>query len=343
LKKAADDKAREETATVGRLKKFIRELPANLYVGFLTFFFYPLLLLFLPTRIPERVVKLQGDLVYFFGKKQREKVIRTLDEKLAPGKTDAELKRIARDYFRILTSHYYYNVFVPAFRRKWVQRYVTFEGAEHLEESRKDHKGVILPVFHFNQPAAAPCYVAYLGIASSVYAVHPWDLNVPLAVKVNTWICYRYGLEGKWGPKMAYRQRGARELYVSILRDNGIFMALIDVSLPGGGKHVKALDFLGERFLFPTGITNTIYETGSAVHIAYCVRDTKDWRRARLVISPRLPMTGDSDKDIQAIVSAHEAVIREHPEQWWGWLGFERGTLAFREALRKRMEEARTG
>lgn len=320
---------------MGRLKKFIRELPANLYVGFATFFFYPLLLMLLPSRIPERVVKLQGDLVYFLFRRQREKVITSLRERLGGGKTEEALRRIARDFFRIQTSHYFFNLFLPAFQRKWLSRYVTLDGLEHLEASKQERKGVILPIFHFNQPAATPCFLGYMGIKCACYAVHPWDLNVPFAIKVNTWLCYS-GIQSEDGLKVVYLKRGARDLYMSTLRENGVFMALIDVSLPGGGKNVKALDFLGEQYLFPSGITNVIYETGSPVHIAYCVRDTKDWRRAKLVISPRLPMTGDADRDIQAIVSAHEEVIREHPEQWWGWWDFERGTAAYQERLRKR-------
>ena len=325
---------------MGRLKKFIRDLPANLYVGFLTFLFYPLLLLLLPSRIPERVVKLQGDLVYFLFRKHREKVIKDLRERLAPVRSDGTLKKIAREHFRIQVGFYYYALFIPAFRLKWLPRFMTFEGLEHLEASRKEQKGVILPIFHFNHPAATPAFLSYLNIHSACYAVHPWDLNVPMAVRVNTWICYNW-IERKGALKVVYLKRGAREQYMRILGENGVFIALIDVSLPGGGKHVKALEFLGVQYLFPSGITNTIYETGSPVHIAYCLRDTEDWRRAKLVISPRLPISGDADRDIQAIVSAHEAIIRDHPEQWWGWWQFERGTLAFQEALRKRIEEGK--
>lgn len=325
---------------MGRIKEFIRELPANLYVGFLTFFFYPLLLLLLPSRIPERVVKFQGDLVYFFSKRQRARLFKLFREKLRPGQTDVELKELTREYFRILASFYYYGLFLAVFRRWWLHKYVTFEGLEHLEESRKEHKGVILPIFHFNQPAATPAFLGYLGVKCACYAVHPWDLNVPFSIKVNTYLCYS-GIQREGGLKVVYLKRGARELYMRTLKKNGIFMALLDVSLPGGGKDLKLLNFLGEQYLFPSGITKVIYETGAPVHIAHCVRDTKDWRRAKLVISPRLPMTGDADKDIQAIVSAHEAVILEHPEQWWGWIGFERGTVAFQEALRKRIEKGK--
>ncbi len=68
-----------------------------------------------------------------------------------------------------------------------------------------------------------------------------------------------------------------------------------------------------------------------------------DWRKVRLTVSPRLTMTGDPDTDLQTIVSAHEEAVIQHPEQWWGWSKFERGTLAYQEAYRRRKSEALSG
>jgi lauroyl/myristoyl acyltransferase len=219
-----------------------------------------------------------------------------------------------------------------------MQRYVTLEGGEHLEESFKEKKGVIMLSFHFNHPPVLAIFLGYMGYDCCGYAVHPRDLNVPLTTKVNTWLCYK-GSERK-GAKYAYMNRDAREVRMRILGRNGGFGALIDVAVPGRSKDLKPVRFLGEQVLIPSGITKIIYETGSPVHIAYCVRDTRDWRRARVVVLPRLPMTGDADKDMQAIVSGNEAVVLEHPEQWWGWGKFERATLAYREERRRQEEES---
>ncbi len=321
-----------------RIRRMLTGLVLNLYLGFLNFVLYPILLLLLPSRLPEWVLKLQGDLTYLASGRTRRKVIEILRRKVPGARNEQEAKRIARDYFRIQTSFFYYTLFVLSFRiKKWLPRYVTYEGLEHLDASLASHRGVILPTFHFNHPIATPGFLEFKGYKITGYAVHPWDLDVPVVVKVNTWLGYNVGrLKGDL--EMAYMKRGAREVYLRRLREGGVFVVLIDIPFPGK-KDLKPMWFLGEKFLFPSRITDVIYETGCPVHIAYCVRDVQDWRRVKLTVSPQLRMTGDPDRDLQTIISAHEAAVIQHPEQWWGWGKYERGTVAYQEAYRRRKEE----
>lgn len=321
-----------------RLKRMVVGFFLNLYLGLLNFVLYPILLLFLPSRIPEWVMKFQGDLTYFFSKKQRLKVIRLLQEKIPAAKDEKEAKRIARDYYRIQTSFFYYTLFILAFRlKRWLPKYVTYEGLEHLDGSLRPDRGVILPTFHFNHPIATPGFLEFKGYKVTGYAVHPWDLNVPWVAKINTWLGYNVGML-KGDLQMAYMKRGAREVYLRRLSEGGVFVVLIDVPFPEK-KDLKAMEFLGEPFFFPSRVMDVIYDTGYPVHIGYCVRDNSDWRRAKVTVSPQLPMTGDPDKDLQTIIQAHEAAVIKHPEQWWGWMGYERGTLAYREQYLKRKEQ----
>jgi lauroyl/myristoyl acyltransferase len=325
-----------------KLKRMVAGLFLNLYLGLLNFVLYPILLLLLPSRIPEWVMKFQGDLTYFFSKKQRLKVTRILREKIPAAKDEKRAKRIARDYFRIQASFFYYTLFILAFRlKKWLPRFVTYEGLEHLDSSLKPDQGVIMPTFHFNHPIATPGFLVFKKYKVTGYAVHPWDLNVPWVVKINTWLGYNVGML-KGDLQMAYMRRGAREVYLRRLNEGGVFVVLIDIPFLEK-KDLKPMEFLGERFLFPSRVMDVIYETGCPVHIAYCVRDNKDWRRAKVTVSPRIPMTGDPDRDLQTILRAHEAAVTQHPEQWWGWMRYERGTLAYREEYRRRKEQVRQG
>lgn len=324
-----------------KIKFWVKQCFINLYLGILNFVLYPLLLLLLPSRIPEGIPKLQGELTYVLARGQRRKVTHLLSNKVPAAKDPREARRIAREYFRILYGFYYYSLFLAVFRVRWLSRYVEYEGLEFLEESLKEQKGVIMPLLHFNHPVAVPVFFIYKGMKTSVYAVHPWDLNVPFVLRVNTWLSYTLpGLKGDL--EMAYRNRGARDVYIRRLQENALFMVYIDGFFPGR-KGLKEVHFLGERVLFPSGITDIVRETGSPVHIAYSVRDRSDWRRAKVTVSPRLPMTGDPDEDLQTIVRAHEAAVLKHPEQWWGWSKFERVTLAYQEATRRKEPEEKGG
>lgn len=137
--------------------------------------------------------------------------------------------------------------------------------------------------------------------------------------------------------EMAYNKRGAREVYLRRLGQDVCFVVLLDMPFPGK-KDLKPMDFVGERFLFPSGLTDIIYETGRPVHIAHSVRDNDDWMKAKVVVSPEIEMTGEPDRDLQAIISAHAEVVMRHPEQWWGWANLERGTLAYHEKYRSNTE-----
>jgi len=297
-------------------------------------------LLLLPSRIPECVLKLQADITLLLSKKQRLKVYRIFTEKFGAARGSEEIKRITRDYFRIQTSFFYYTLFLVTLRKKmWFSRYVVFEGLEHLDRSLASHHGVIMPTFHFNHPIAVPGLLIYKGYKITGYAVHPWDLNVPLVAKIVTWIGYKGGMLRE-DLEMAYRNRGARDVYMRRLKEDGSLVVLLDMPF-FGKKSLKPVDFLGEPFLFPSGITEIIYETGCPVHVAYCVRDNLDWRRARVVVSPPLAMSGDALSDLQTIVTALDKAVQEHPEQWWGWVNYERGTPAFHEKLRAHLEATR--
>ena len=323
---------------MARLKRVAVGILVNIYLGFLNFLLYPILLMLLPSRIPEWVLKVQGDLTYLLSRGQRSKVVSALRRKVPAAASDAAARRIARDYFRIQTSFFYYTLFMIRFWvKKWLPRFVTYEGLEYLDTSLKCNKGVIMPTFHFNHPIATPGFLEFKNYKVTGYAVHPWDLDVPAVVKINAWLGYYVGML-KGDLQMAWMKRNPKEVYSRRLKEGGVFVVLIDIPMPEK-KDLKPMRFMGEQFLFPSRIMDMIYEIGSPVHIGYCVRDNNDWRRAKVVVSPRLAMTGNPEEDLQTIISAHEAAVLKHPEQWWGWSRYERGTQKYHEEYKRRKEE----
>ena len=320
----------------------LKGLSLNLFLAFLNLLVYPPLLLFLPGRIPELVLKFQGDLTYRLNRRQQVKAGEYLEKKLIGERTPAEIERIKKNYVRIQTSFFYYTFFLVFFRiRKWLPRFVTFEGLEHLDRALESGKSVIMPTFHFNHPLAVPAFLGMKGYKITGYAVHPWDLNVPLVAKLVARMGY-LGAVLRGDVEMAYNGRGAREIYLRRLALDVCFVVLLDMPFPGK-KNLKQVDFLGEPFLFPGGITDIIYETGRPVHIAYSTRDNDDWMKAKVVVSPELTMTGDPDEDLRTIINALEAAVKEHPEQWWGWANYERGTAAYHKEYRRKKEARKRG
>ena len=166
-----------------KLKFWTKQCFINIYLGLLNFLLYPLLLLLLPSRIPEWIPKRQGDLTRVLSRRQRLKVRHLLRTKIPAAKDPKEASRITKEYFQILHGFYYYSLFLAAFRVRWLSRYVEYEGLDFLEESLKERKGVIMPLLHFNHPVAVPVFFIYRAMKTSVYAIHPWDLNVPFVLR----------------------------------------------------------------------------------------------------------------------------------------------------------------
>lgn len=318
----------------------IRQL-YNLYFGLDVLIIYPLLMLLLPSRIPYWFIQKRGDLMYRLSKKTRAKIKKAMRERLPGDMTEGEIDELVRRYFWTQTAFFFDTYYIAVmYRRKWISRFVTVEGREHLERSLERGQGIIMPTLHFPHPYHTPGYLCYLGYSVTGYAVHPRDLNVPFTAKLNAWLGYRIPTL-HLDLKMAWSKRGGHKTSRARLAENSIFVVLLDAPLPDK-KDLKVVEFLGKPYLFPLKITEVIYETGSPVHIGTTARDDSDWRKATLTISPELEMTGNPDVDLQTIVSELSNRVLANPDQWWGWADIEKGTPEYHEQYKrwKETEEA---
>lgn len=116
------------------------------------------------------------------------------------------------------------------------------------------------------------------------------------------------------------RMEKAGPSLVRALHHNGLLALLIDRPVPGEG--VRA-NFFGEPVEVPAGPARLALRTGAAlVPVAFARLHP---RRPDVVALadftiPVCP-TGDEDEDVrrltQAVLTAHEGFIREHPDQWY--------------------------
>lgn len=315
----------------------IRQL-YNLYFGLDVLIIYPLLMLLLPSRIPYWFIQKRGDLMYRLSKKTRARIRKAMRERLPETLTAAEIDDLVRRYFRTQTAFFFDTYYASImYRRKWISRFVTVEGREHLDRSLAGGKGIIMPTLHFPHPYHTTAYLGYLDYSVTAYAVHPWDLNVPFTAKLNAWLGIRIPMM-RMDLQIAWARRGGYRTSRERLAANSIFLAILDAPLPNR-KDLEVVDFMGKPTMFPRRITNIIYETGAPVHVGTTARDDADWRKVTLTISPELTMTGEPVTDLQTIISALSERIRANPDQWWGWADIEKGTPEYHEQY-KRWKEA---
>jgi lauroyl/myristoyl acyltransferase len=319
-----------------KIRRLLIRLILNLYIGLDVFVIYPLLLLLLPSRIPYRLMRLRGDLMYRLSGKTRARVIRALEQRLPGDYTDGQIRELARRYFWIQNAFLFDTYYIAIrYRRKWASRFVTMVGKEHLDRSLEKGKGVIAPTLHLPHPLHTPGYLLYCGYPVTGFAVHPWDLKVPFTAKINAWLGYHVP-QLRLPLTMAWSNRGGARVFRERLRENDIFIVLLDAFLPER-KNLVTVEFLGKPTVFPSRITEVVYETGSPVHVITTARsDDADWRKVTVTVSPELEMTGDHETDMQVIVKELERRIVASPGQWWGWAGMERTSPEFYERYRRK-------
>ena len=103
-----------------------------------------------------------------------------------------------------------------------------------------------------------------------------------------------------------------------VLNDNRVLFILLDIPLPEM-RDLKPVKFFGQEILFPWGLIMVKYMTQAAFHIGFIVRDLSDWRKQTLIVTPELTFSGKLAEDHQAVATALENAIRQHPEYWWAW------------------------
>jgi len=326
--------------TKRKIKRKIRNFFLNIPLFIDMFILYPILFLIYPSRIPYWILRKRADLKFRLSKNLRAKVARTMRARHPDHPTGPELDEMVRGFFWTQETFFFDSFYiVHPLIRLLMDRYVEYQGLEHLDSSLAGDKGVVIATFHFHHPYFIPGYLVFRDYPVTAYAVRPRDLNVPLLAKFNAWWPFAFG-QLRTQLRMVWAGRSGGALLRKAIARGRIGLALLDAPLPDR-KGLAPVRMLGDEMLFPSRLVDIIHERGAPVHIAYTVRDSSDWRRSTVTISPPLEMTGDRAADFQTIISAFEEVVVTHPGHWWGWAALERATAEYHAEYRRLAEEIR--
>lgn len=193
-----------------------------------------------------------------------------------------------------------------------VHRRIILEGEQHLRDSLKSNRGVMLFINHLGNMA---CTVGGL-------AIHGYDVTL---AGNRIWIPF---IERKLFE--IHRRVGADRLHLGkqlawtaakVFRRNGIFATFIDFSVTR--KHNAWLEFGQAEMSVSLAPAIMALRNDAALVCASCVRMTGN--RHRVIIHPPLlsPNTGDLLTDATALMQdamrlLHADLLRR-PEQWWPW------------------------
>ncbi|MFH0827589.1 MAG: ELM1/GtrOC1 family putative glycosyltransferase [Candidatus Omnitrophota bacterium] len=263
----------------------------------------------MPITVSFYIGRALGDIFYLFALKRRATVyanIKTaLGEKLSP----AELRGATRGFFRAFSQNIIEIFYTPKFDKKYLARYVAFEGYHNIEESFSKGKGVIFAAVHAGGWEMSNIICANLGFSFSMFVR---EQNFPRAGKVLN--SYR----GSKGCRFIQRENELREL-IRVLKANESVALTVDQ----GGRNGILVKFFDKYASMSSGAVRLALKLDCALVPVFPIRVKGPY--IKFFVEPvfKLKSTGNLENDVrdnlQELVKVFEKYITLHPREYW-WL-----------------------
>ena len=290
---------------------------------------YPLrwIILLVPVSWGVTILRLLGDIHYEVSRRKRAQLTENymrLNPNTDPNQYlnlhSSEFKRtnhVIREYFR---NHYIDHLMIfifPKMGQREIEKYIEFEGLDHLNQALATNRGVILVHGHFGPVHLPLVCLSRIGYPMMQIGM-PSDEGLSRIGKI---VAFR--LRMKYEAQLSADIIHARSFLRPVilwLKQNGIVMITGDGS--GAAERVGRYEpfyFLGHRVLFPLGPALLSRKTGSALLPLFIVPGKK--KMYRIVIEPPINDNGDN-ADNHAIVQKFICQLEDYVRLWPGYMHF---------------------
>ena len=265
---------------------------------------------FYVSRLPRRITLViggwLGTLAFWLARQHRELTCDHLRCSLTLS-DERRVRTIAKQCFQHLGKTVVEFMQFPRLDSAQIQRYVTFEGVEHVEQALAQGKGAIILTGHFGN-----WELLAASISATVAPLTPIvrELRSP---RLNALVS-RY--RQKAGYATIDRDTGIRQA-LQCLRRNELLGIVADVDTTVSGVFV---DFFGRRAYTPYSPVAIALKTGATILPTFIIRQPDGSHRA--IIEPPLALkrTDTKEKDLvintQKFTKIIESYIRQYPAQW---------------------------
>ena len=265
---------------------------------------------FCVSRLPRSVVLAigggLGKLVFYLAPQQRKLACEHLRGCLT-FPDERQLKAVAKQCFENLGKTAVEFMQFPRLDRAQIQRYVTFEGIEHVQQALGLGNGAIILTGHFGnwELLAASISATVAPLTPIVRELRSPRLNALVS-------SYRE----KAGYRTIDRDTGVRHA-LRCLKRNELLGIVADVDTAVSGVFV---DFFGRHAYTPYSPVAIALKTGAAILPTFIIRQPNGSHHA--IIEPPLVLkqTDAKEKDLvvntQKFTKIIESYIRRYPTQW---------------------------
>lgn len=260
----------------------------------------------LPRRITLVIGRWLGTLAFWLAPQQRELACEHLRRSLTLS-DEHWVRTIAKQCFQHLGKTVVEFMQFPRLDSEQIQRYVTFEGVEHVEQALAQGKGAIILTGHFGnwELLAASISATIAPLTPIVRELRSPRLNALVS---------RY--REKAGYTTIDRDTGIRHA-LRCLKRNELLGIVADVDTTVSGVFV---DFFGRRAYTPYSPVAIALKTGATILPTFIVRQPDGSHRAIIESPLALKRTDTKEKDLvintQKFTKIIESYIRQYPAQW---------------------------
>lgn len=267
-----------------------------------------------PAPAAYRIAGALGSAAYWLWPQGRRAIRANFARVLGTGERRA-VDRVGRasmaGYFRYLVD------FIRLGRREWMP-FIDGEAAfAALDRLLERGRGAVIVCMHYGNWDAGAAFAAARGYPVAVVAEGFGDPRLDEMV---------LGTRAQLGMHVIRLDRAGPSM-VRTLRRNGLLALLIDRPVPGEGVEVE---FFGEPVEVPAGPARLALATGAALVPVAFRRLDQAGQRLEIVGDFSILPCSDAKPDCvttltQRVMRAHEAFIRERPEQWYMFRELWRG------------------
>jgi KDO2-lipid IV(A) lauroyltransferase len=192
---------------------------------------------------------------------------------------------------------------LPSIRKQNLDRWIRFEGAEHFADALRRGRGVLFATAHLgNWELSAHAHALKTGPMN--FVVRPLDNPY-----IDALVEQRRALAGNLP---IFKKDYARAILKALSANQAVGILVDQNTTPGAGVFVN---FFGIPACSGIGFAKLAAHSGAAVIPGFALWSHQE-RRYILRFYPPLPVSGDPQRDTQALQAQLEEIIRLHPDQW---------------------------
>lgn len=275
----------------------------------------------LPISLVLLFYQLMGDIHYLFGRRKRKELRENISLAFNGQLSSKEINHIVRHYLQNYYTHQLLIFLFPRLDKNYIQRMVTIEGLEHLDQALAQGKGCILVHGHFGLFQLPLFTLGLLGYRINQITL-PSDQGLSYIGKKVAYN-YRMRYEALIPARLIPANTFLRPVFTA-LKNNEVVMITGDGA--GGsvyyGKYIF-LNFFNHSYPFPSGPISLALKTGAAILPMFIFKE--GFSRYRIMIGETLTLTRDQHSNsglqegMEKFGKLLENNIRKYPCHWRFW------------------------